>query len=410
MRAGGLKYTGSFYVYDPIRLYALRPGATGWVEGEGESYMAINSDGMHDREHTLGKPSGTVRVAFMGDSETNAEHLPFDENMVQLAQKELQRDPGHVELLNFAVGGYTLAEQIYTFRDHAAKYQPDIVILMLSPVIIRASKRELNTFESPSPSFILRGGHLVPDPLSPALRAPDPRWLAVRNHLAQLQNDIRVLALIREATQTGLRQKLPQIRALFGGSAAAAASQTNCPCGPPSSEKMEEAWQISAALIERLNETVQAHNARLWIVSLGDGSQIIPNPEVRRSTERRYGTTDIEYADRRMGAIATRLGIGFLPVAPALLDYAVQRHLALRGSDRTPPYVGHLNREGHRAMGPILADFIRAALHQPLHAPALLQNSNLREISADAKDRSAERYGVAISPIAAGTNFTTEYN
>ena len=146
MRLGGLKYSASFFTYDPVRQYALRPGAHGWSEGEGESYVTINSDGMHDREHAVAKPNGVFRVAFLGDSETNAVHLAFEENMVQLAQKELQRDPGNVELLNFAVGGYTLPEQVYTFRDHAAKYQPDVVILMLSPAIIRSSNRELNTF------------------------------------------------------------------------------------------------------------------------------------------------------------------------------------------------------------------------------------------------------------------------
>jgi lysophospholipase L1-like esterase len=366
MRVEGLKYDGSFYTFDPVRLYALRPGASGWVEGEGETYITINSDGMLDREHTLAKPSGITRIAFLGDSETNADHLPFDENMVQLAQKELWREPGRVELLNFAVGGYTLPQQIYTFRDRAAKYHPEIVILMLSPAIIRASNRVLNTFDSPSPSFILRGGSLVPDPLSPVVRAPTPLWLAVRNRLAQIQNDVRLLALAREAIQTGLRQKLPQIQALFRGNKAAASSGAVCSCAPPRTAKMEDAWQISAALIDWLNETVRARGARLWIVSLGDGSQIVPDPQVRASMERHFGTADLDYADRRLGAIATRLGIPFLPVAPMLLDYAIQHHAALRGSERTPPYEGHLNREGHRVLGPALAELIRASLHQPL--------------------------------------------
>lgn len=403
MRIGGMKYTGSFYTYDPVRIYTLRPGATGWVEGEGESYMVINSRGMHDREHSLAKPSGITRVAILGDSETAAEHVPIEESMVQIAQRDLDRDPGHVELLNFAVGGYTLAHQVYTLHDQAIGYAPDVVVLILSPAIIRASYRQLNTFGALSPSFILRGSRLLRDPLSPVVRAPDPRWLYWRDRLAQVQNDVRLLGLLREASHR-LQEKRLQIRAAIRSrNAAGSRSLVSCPCAPPSTSAMEEAWQISEALLARLNEMVEAQGARLWLVSLGDGSQIIPDPQARAVIEKRYGASDTGYADRRLAASAERLGIPFLAVAPMLLDYAVLHHAALRGSERTPPYEGHLNQEGHRVLGPILAGLIRTALHQPPRKPPVLRKANAQE-SGGAKQRTAEPLAAAASGIPPAQN------
>lgn len=366
MRLGGLKYSASFFTYDPVRQYALRPGAHGWSEGEGESYVTINSDGMHDREHAVAKPNGVFRVAFLGDSETNAVHLAFEENMVQLAQKELQRDPGNVELLNFAVGGYTLPEQVYTFRDHAAKYQPDVVILMLSPAIIRSSNRELNTFDTPTPSFILQDGRLVPDPHDDRFPAPTPRRLALQNRIFQIINKVRLLSVARAAVQDGILPRIARARSWFAPKPDRPV-YSGCSCGPPQTAAMEASWQISEALIAWLAETVRARHAELWIVSLGDGSQIIPDPPVRAMYEQRYGTTDLGYSDRRLGEIASRLNIPYLTLAPALLEYATQHHAALRGSGTTAPYEGHLNREGHRAAGPILAAYIRSGVAASRH-------------------------------------------
>ena len=67
LRLAGISYP-SFFEFDPQRgLSRNRPGAEGWATSEGKAYIKINSDGLRDREHTLRKPPGTLRIAVLGD-------------------------------------------------------------------------------------------------------------------------------------------------------------------------------------------------------------------------------------------------------------------------------------------------------------------------------------------------------
>lgn len=56
----------SFYTPDRQLGWTFRPGAAGWYRQEGEAYVRINSEGFRDREHTIAKPPGTMRIAVMG--------------------------------------------------------------------------------------------------------------------------------------------------------------------------------------------------------------------------------------------------------------------------------------------------------------------------------------------------------
>src|SRR6267378_4979100 len=66
-----------FYTTDYYRGFALRPGIEGHYQREGESYVRINSDGLRDREHSKAKPAKTIRIAVLGDSFTEAMHVPM---------------------------------------------------------------------------------------------------------------------------------------------------------------------------------------------------------------------------------------------------------------------------------------------------------------------------------------------
>src|SRR5881392_2249624 len=68
-----------FYASDYYRGFALRPGIEGHYQREGGSYVRINSDGQRDREHTKTQPPDTVRIAVLGDSFTEAMHVPMEQ-------------------------------------------------------------------------------------------------------------------------------------------------------------------------------------------------------------------------------------------------------------------------------------------------------------------------------------------
>src|SRR5271165_6780609 len=130
LRATGAKYESSLYESDPILYMALRPNSQGWEAKEGENFVKINSWGMRDEEHTLAPSPGTKRIALLGDSMIAAAQVPLEKTMAKVLEAKLQGalgpgTPGAsmagsgtsgsgnrpVEVLNFGVGGYTLAQE-----------------------------------------------------------------------------------------------------------------------------------------------------------------------------------------------------------------------------------------------------------------------------------------------------------
>src|SRR6266576_5791279 len=109
-----------FYQNDYYRGFSLRPSVAGTYRREGTSYVRVNSDGLRDREHTKIKPANTVRIALLGDSFSEAMHLPMEQTYWWLLEKKLRECnafPGKdVEIINFGVSGYGTAQELLTLR------------------------------------------------------------------------------------------------------------------------------------------------------------------------------------------------------------------------------------------------------------------------------------------------------
>ena len=156
-----------FYATDYYRGFALAPGVEGQYQREGTSYVRINSDGLRDREHPKAKPVGTFRVAVLGDSFTEAMHVPMEQTFWFLLQQKLQQCnafPGkQVEVINFGVSGYGTAQELLTLRQKVWAYSPDLVILAFTTYNdVYDNSRTLSKTEE-VPYFNYRNGELVED-------------------------------------------------------------------------------------------------------------------------------------------------------------------------------------------------------------------------------------------------------
>lgn len=96
----------------------------GWQEWEGDFYHLgrrpphwpldgdiVNRDGLRDRHHTIERPAGTGRVAFLGDSVTYGFGLEARNAYPQLLQAELDRRGEKLEVFNVAAPGWTTRQQ-----------------------------------------------------------------------------------------------------------------------------------------------------------------------------------------------------------------------------------------------------------------------------------------------------------
>lgn len=95
--------------------------------------FSTNRWGMRDQEYTLEKPVDTLRIALLGPSHVMGNNVGDGETFESLVEERLNRERANgryrrFEILNFAVDGYSLPQQLALLEDRVFKFSPDIVI------------------------------------------------------------------------------------------------------------------------------------------------------------------------------------------------------------------------------------------------------------------------------------------
>jgi hypothetical protein len=109
-------------------LYELVPSSEAEDLG---TRIRINRWGMRDHDFSLEKRAGSYRIALLGDSLTMSRGV--DEDQTWKARLEaLWNRPGSrpIEILDFAVDGYSDLQQLFVLKDRAARFAPDAVVLV----------------------------------------------------------------------------------------------------------------------------------------------------------------------------------------------------------------------------------------------------------------------------------------
>jgi hypothetical protein len=361
-----------FYATDYYRGFALRPGMWGHYQREGESDVQINSDGLRDREHNKAKPADTVRIAVLGDSFSEAMHLPMEQTYWSLLEKKLQdcnAFPGkRVEIINFGVSGYGTAQELMTLRQKVWEYSPDIVVLAFTTYNdIYDNSRALSKTEE-VPYFVYRNGELVYDPAfrdSRGYRQRDSRlnrlgrWFHDHLRIVQLLHYIQFNAKLRLTDWRNRRRAPP-----------AAQTQTNAPVRTtpfteadigldnmiyiePQHDSWRDAWRVTEGLIAEMRNEVRQKGAQFVLVTLSSAIQVYPNEVVRQNFMTKLGIKTVFYPNLRLKDFAQRENIEFVDLAEPMQAYADRNKVFLHGfgSDLGN---GHWNATGHRLAAELL--------------------------------------------------------
>ncbi len=394
LRVAGYSFP-TFYTTDDVRGFGLRPGAEGWYRKEGESYVRINSQGLRDREHAKQKPSGTLRIAVVGDSYAEALQVEAADAFWAVAERELQfQCPAlagrEVEAVNFGVSGYSTAQELLTIKQHVFGYSPDIVLLAFTTNNdITDNSRALKRADE-MPYYTLRDNRLALDDSYRSSRSFRLRHSAPGRAVARLRDGSRVIQAFHH-TQYALKNYLARRRARRPAppapttppdappapTAAAAPRDARSPATPalnpdevgvdnliyrdPLDATWEDAWRVTEALLVAMRDEVEGRGAKFFVATLSNGIQVHPAPAAREAFMRRVGATDLFYPDRRVAALGARERFTVFTLAPDLQVEAEGRQIFLHGFG---PDIGngHWNAEGHRAAGRLLAQKLCAAV------------------------------------------------
>lgn len=375
LRIAGVSYP-AFYMEDRYVGDRLRPGAAGvWPRESRENpdpvFIRINSEGMHDVEHTVAKPPNTVRIAVLGDSFAEAMAVPVRDAFWSVLERKLDQCPAFggrkVETLNFGVSGYGTAQELLMLRHYVWQYQPDIVLLaFFTGNDIRNNSLALNK-DPAVPYFVYKGDQLVPDNgFRERLRSLklSPVQLDASNFFADVRNHSRLMQLLSEArTMFGRRAALKQAEAAKDDmaaqeKAAAAGGEIgldNEVYAPPKDATWAEAWRVTEGLIGQMRDEVESHGAQFWVATLSTGIQVHPIDSVRQGFVKRLGVDNLFYPDQRIAALCGREHIKVITLAPAMAQYADSHHTYLHGFDGASLGFGHWNIAGNRVAGELIA-------------------------------------------------------
>jgi hypothetical protein len=348
------------YQWDADRGWALRPGASEWQRREGNAFVQINREGMRDREHSYSKPKGTIRIAFIGDSFTEAEQVAIQQDFVSVAERRLQscaRLRGKkVEALNFGCDGYGTAQELVTLKRDVWKFSPDIVVLLFFAGNDLRNNSPGLEWHMCQPFDLLHGDRLVlsgPFIDSPVFRTEclikfESRRSAALNVFGDSIAQIRSLAKAKKAIFVDRRSKIPATSAELGLGDAI--------YSPPQNHDWEAAWNVTEKLLLAISEDVKQHGAQFLSVTATVGPQVYPSPVWRAKYERILNVKDLLYPDLRIRDLGERAGFPVLNLAPAFQSFADQHHVFLHGFDNTRLGVGHWNEAGHHLAGELIAN------------------------------------------------------
>jgi hypothetical protein len=121
---------------DDVREYILKPGLS--RDPSRRIPWSTNAWGMRDREYAASKPSGTVRIALVGDSIATGWRVDDDEGFEPRLEAALnarsQASGGPaVEILNFAVPGHGPGQRWTHFSEGGWSFDPDLVLFESTP-------------------------------------------------------------------------------------------------------------------------------------------------------------------------------------------------------------------------------------------------------------------------------------
>lgn len=362
LRTAGLG-TECLYTYAPHRGWKLNPGAAQLQTDEGRALVRINREGFRGPDVPYHKRPHTLRIVVLGDSFTEAQQVPFSDTFSQVIQRRLAarcplrtatgRIYKRVQVLDFGVDGYGTAQELMTWRRHAFRYQPDIVILALfagndirnNSVVVEGDKCR--------PFYVYRRGRLV-------LGGPfeNSFWFHTRCMMRFESRHSRLLNVLGDARSA--------IRRYFRCKEARWDDKPGKPAGvelgindmiyvAPPNKVWRDAWRVTDAEVGMLNSDVRASGARLLVVTLTTGVQVNPNPKIRLRYTKYVGAINLFYPEEHFAELGERDGFPVLTLAQPMQAYADVHHVFLHGFANTKLGVGHWNLAGHHLAGFLIA-------------------------------------------------------
>ncbi|MCF8246306.1 MAG: hypothetical protein K9J37_16180 [Saprospiraceae bacterium] len=343
-KAANFNHHQLYCEYDSLLGWRKIPNAKGHHKtSEYEVLENINSQGIRGPEYPLRKDSGEQRIIVLGDSFSEGYTVEFEELFSEVLKKKLNAEqPEHrTEVINFGTGGYSTDQELLCFERDAVHYSPDETVLMFcvnDPWFNNQSRYYNRGFK---PLFIPEGDSLrltnvpVPTMASRSFFSKTKDWLLENSELGRRLKNIR--DNIRYAAD---EQSVPDEWRIY--------QKEKTP-------EMEAAWQVTAALLDRLRQKTAVAGSALTVFYIPEKTEVYVADwqDFLKTYSLEPGQFDPAVPRQRLQAICDSLQITLIDPTSVFVEKAAT-------NPAVPRYFKHdwhWNAHGHHLAGEILTIF-----------------------------------------------------
>lgn len=361
------------FVPDSVLGFRHAPAQRRWSgNGAGEFglWFTTNSAGHPDVERSAAAQPGTYRVALIGDSMLEAAQVPHEARFSTLLERALNASLSdssaydRVEVLNFGVASYGTTQQWLQYRTEVRQYRPDAVFLMFFPPNdVRNNSYALDVVAAGRPQVapyyrLDTAGELVPvegdfHGTARQLYGTAQTDGGVRGVYRQLRQRSRLVQLVDPL----LRQQIVRRPGTALPLEAAVNRDVYRRAVQDTSAAWREAWDVTEAVVRRLEADVEADGAAFRAVILSGPAEV--HPELRSAMIAGLDEAEFDWdlPNRRSAELLQRAGAAHTNVLPAA------RAAAGSGESIHFRTDGHYTPAGHRVVADVVLPAMRSVAH-----------------------------------------------
>ena len=332
-----------FCEYDPLLGWRHKKNIQArFVNKEYESLLAFNSKGLRGPEIAYEKGNNIYRILVLGDSFTESYTVNLADSFPELLEKNLAGGIAHknVQVINTGVGGYSTDQEYLYMKEEGQKFHPDLTILMFCENDVYFNDQPSYYGRGFKPYFKLENGGLVlkniPVPKPPLEAAPNPILKFWPKSYLRLYLKDRL-----KAKEKNRKHKFPneqKIRLINYDQAT------------------QYEWEITEKLIQEIKLLAVQNGGNFLVVYIP--TNILVEDKLLDVYLKTFaslnGKIDVQKPRAVLKDLCARNEIEFLDLTDPLRSRSQGRSLYIKND-------GHWNKEGHHAVGQVLAEHISHA-------------------------------------------------
>lgn len=344
LRARGVLSLGKAHQYDSKTGMVILPPNSDFIQTqclEEPVLIHANSEGFRDAEFEIEKSDDVFRIAVLGDSYTEARHVPLEKSFHGVLEEKLNQELGgkkKFEVYSFGMGGSGTYKNYLYLTHYALKYKPDLVILAFLPLNDFRDDYEMIS-EIYDKNGNIKSKLSTKDKLfrrSVLLTWLNYKWQIIKQH--------------------GLDQKIKQIFVERNSTAQIPFDfQVFLKDYPESWQKV---WNLEKNLISAFQEAADQNNSKFMIVTMADAWRI--HPDLIKGIDLfdflfDNQELDLDKPEKILGGFAQEKNIPFLNLTPVFRQKVEEE----RKITVLWPCDAHWNQTGHAWGGEALFNFLK---------------------------------------------------